>query len=65
MRLRNLRATAKRNSQIMIMDRCKISKWEVVLGAPDRVNIPRLMHDTRLCQMNDTMTNNKHGTKQI
>ena len=21
------------------MDRCKISEWEVVLGAPDRVNI--------------------------
>ena len=21
------------------MDSCKISKWEVVLGAPDRVNI--------------------------
>ena len=31
------------------MDRCKISKWEVVKGAPDRVNIPCLMHDTRLC----------------
>ena len=25
-------------------------KWELVLGAPDRVNIPCLMHDTRLCQ---------------
>ena len=24
------------------MDRCKISKWEVVLGAQDRVNIPCL-----------------------
>ena len=23
-----------------------ISKWEVVLGAPDKVNIPCLMHDT-------------------
>ena len=23
---------------------------QVVLGAPDRVNIPCLMHDTRLCQ---------------
>ena len=29
------------------MDRCRISKWEVVLGALDRVNIPCLMHDTR------------------
>ena len=25
---------------------CKTSEWEVVLGAPDRVNIPCLMHDT-------------------
>ena len=30
--------------------RCKYPKWEVVLGATDRVNIPCLMHDTRLCQ---------------
>ena len=28
------------------MDKMLISKWEVVLGAPDRVNIPCLMHDT-------------------
>ena len=34
-----------------------ISKWEVVLGAPDRVNIPCLMHDTRLCQLDVKMTN--------
>ena len=26
-------------------------KWEVVLSAPDRVNIPCLMLDTRLCQI--------------
>ena len=26
-------------------------KWEVVLGAPNRVNIPCLMHDTCLCQI--------------
>ena len=32
-------------------------KWEVVLGAPDRVNIPCLMHDTRLCQFDVKMTN--------
>ena len=25
-------------------------KWEVVLGAPDKVHIPSLMHDTRICQ---------------
>ena len=30
---------------------------EVVLGAPDRVNIPCLMHDTRLCQLDVKMTN--------
>ena len=24
--------------------RCKYPKWEVVPGAPDRVNIPCLMH---------------------
>ena len=45
------------------MDRCKISKWEVVLGAPDRVNIPCLIHDIRLCQIDVKMTNNQHGTK--
>ena len=28
--------------------RCKYPKWEVVLGDPDRVNRPCLMHDTRL-----------------
>ena len=40
------------------MDRLKLSKWEVVLGAPDRVNIPCLFHDTRLCQLDVKMTNN-------
>ena len=40
------------------MDRCKISQWEVVLGAPDRVNIPCLIHDTRLCQYEVKMTHN-------
>ena len=39
------------------MDRCKISEWKVVLGAPDRVNIPCLVHDTCLCQLDDKMTN--------
>ena len=29
----------------------------MVLGAPDRVNIPCLMHDTRLCQLDVKMTN--------
>ena len=31
------------------MDRCKISNGEVVLAAPDIVNIPCLMHGIRLC----------------
>ena len=40
------------------MDRFKLSKWEVVLGTPDRVNTPCLMYDTRLCQLDVQMTNN-------
>ena len=40
------------------MDRCKISKCDMVIGAPDRVNIPCLMHDTGLCQINGKLTNN-------
>ena len=47
------------------MDKMLISKWEVVLGAPERVNIPCLMHDTRLCQYDVKMTNNLHGTNKI
>ena len=39
----------------------QIPKWEVVLGAPERVNIPCPMHDTRLCQLDVKM----HGTKKI
>ena len=31
---------------------------KVTLGTPDRVNIPYLMHDTRLCQLDVKMTNN-------
>ena len=38
--------------------RCKYPKWEVVLCAPDRVNIPCLVHDTRLRQLDVKMTNN-------
>ena len=38
---------------------------EVIQGAPDRVNIPCLMHDTCLCQLDAKMTNNYHGTKSI
>ena len=40
------------------MDRFKLSKWEVVLCAPDNVNIPCLMHDTHLCQFDVKMANN-------
>ena len=29
---------------------CKYQKEKVVLGAQDRVNIPCLKHDTRLCK---------------
>ena len=39
--------------------------WEVVLGTPDRVNIPCIMHDIRLCQLDVKMINNYHGTKSI
>ena len=42
-----------------------ISVWEVVLGAPDRVNILCLVHDTRLCQLDVKMSNNYHGIKSI
>ena len=47
-------ALAKRTFQIVKMD--KTSKWEVVLGAPDKVNITCLMHDTRLRQLDVKMT---------
>ena len=33
-----------------------MSKWEVVPGAPDRVNITCLMSATRLCQLVVEMT---------
>ena len=38
------------NMYLSKMERCKISKWEVVQGAPYRLHIPCLMHDTRLRQ---------------
>ena len=47
------------------MDRCIISKWKVVLGALDTVNIPCLMHDNHLFQLDVKMTNNKHGTINV
>ena len=51
------------NSPNSQMDKCKIFEWEVVLGVPDGVIIPCLMHGTRLSQMIVIMTNNFHGTK--
>ena len=37
----------------------------MVLSAPDRVNIPYLMHDTRLCQMAVEMTSNYQTRNEI
>ena len=57
--VKNLSALTKRTSRIMKYGQdvaiqkgtdVKYPKWEVVQGAPDRVNIPCLMHGTRLCQ---------------
>ena len=47
------------------MNKMLISKWEVVLGVRDRVNIPCLMHDTRLCQYDVKMTNDLHGPNKM
>ena len=46
------------------MDRYILSKLSGK-GVPDRVNIPCLMHDTHLCQLDVTMTNNYHGTNKL
>ena len=40
------------------MDRYKICEWEVVLGVPDRVDTPCIIHYTRLCQLDVKMTIN-------
>ena len=45
------------------MDRFKLSKWKVVLGAQDRVNIPCFMHDTRICQSDFKMTTSTEPTR--
>ena len=71
--VKNPRVIAKRTFQIMKYGQDVIIQkwtydninWEVVLEAPDRVNIPCLMHDNRLCQLDVEMTNNYHGTKSI
>ena len=49
--VKNQRVIAKRTSQIMKYGQdVIIQKRTDDNGAPDRVNIPCLMHDTRLCQ---------------
>ena len=53
-------ALVKRTSQMMLNGQDIII--QVRSGAPDRVNIPCLMHDTRLCQYDVEMTNDLHGT---
>ena len=40
------------------MDDVLYPKWEVVLGALDRVNKPCPMHDILLCQFDVRITNN-------
>ena len=40
------------------MDIFKFSKWEEVLGVPDEVKIPCLMHDTSFCQLDVKMKYN-------
>ena len=49
------------------MDRCILSQWEVVLEleAPDKVNIPCLMHDTRLCQLDTSTESNIKKHKNL
>ena len=60
--MRILRAFAKRTSQMIKWTDVKISKCEMVLKTPyNRVNMPCLTHDTRLCKINVKMTNDHHG----
>ena len=60
--VKNQRAKAKGSPQLMkyVQDviRCIISRWKVALGAPDRINITFILHDTRLCQLDVKITNN-------
>ena len=50
------------------MDRFKSSKWEVVLGAPDRVNIPCLMRkysqDVKLTGVHNTYMSSQKNRHQ-
>ena len=36
----------------------EIFEYKVVLSKPDRLNIPNLMHDTCICQLDVNVTNN-------
>ena len=47
------------------MDRCNILEWEVVLGALVRVNVPSLMHDPCLYQINVKMTVDQHRITKL
>ena len=47
------------------MDRFKLSKWQVTLGAPNRVNIPCLIRDIRLCRYNCSCNYNEYVHYQI
>ena len=56
--VKNQRALAKRTSQIMKNGQdVNIQMRSGTIGAPDRVIIPCLMHDTRPCQLDVKMTN--------
>ena len=70
--VKNQRALAKRTSRIMKYGHdvakgkdVKYPSWEVVLGAPDTVNMPCLMNGTHLCQTDVKMTNDLHRTNYI
>ena len=57
--VKNRCAIVIRTFQIMKLTDGKYPKWEVIVGAPDRVNMPHLvLYDTHLSQLDDKMTNN-------
>ena len=60
-----LRTIATRTFPNNVMERCKLSKLEVVLGAPESVTIPCPMHGTRPCQFDVEMTSDWHGSNSI
>ena len=40
-----------------------ISKWEIALSALDRINIPCLMHDTHICQIDHMTSHSQEAHK--